>query len=156
MMETPRIVQTDAQLTAVIQFTIPREEIQAVMDPAIAEIMQVVTAKGVGPTGPVFSHHFRIVPGIFDFEVGVPVLAPFAPDGRVKPSALPAATVARTTYYGPYDGLGTAWRWLSDWIHTERYTPAEDLWECYIAGPETSRKSADWRTELNRPLTNRA
>lgn len=156
MMETPQIVQADAQITAVIRFTIPREEIQAVMDPAIAEVMEVVRAQGVGPSGPVFSHHFRIVPGIFDFEVGVPVVAPFAPVGRVKPSSLPAATVARTTYYGPYEGLGTAWRWLSDWIRTERYAPADDLWESYIAGPEASRNPANWRTELNRPLTNRA
>ena len=27
-----------------------------------------------------------------------------------------------------------------------------DLWECYTVGPESSPDSADWRTELNRPL----
>ena len=30
---------------------------------------------------------------------------------------------------------------------------APDLWECYVAGPESNPDPATWRTELNRPLT---
>lgn len=48
-------------------------------------------------------------PDTFDFEVGVPVAAPVAAAGRVKPGELPAATVARTVYHGDYSGLGEAW-----------------------------------------------
>ena len=32
------------------------------------------------------------------------------------------------------------------------HTPAPDLWECYVAGPESGPDPAAWRTELNRPL----
>ena len=40
------------------------------MGPAIQEVIGAVTAQGIGPTGPVFAHHFGMTPGIFNFEVG--------------------------------------------------------------------------------------
>lgn len=39
-----------------------------------------------------------------------------------------------------------------DWIAASGHTPAEDLWERYAAGPESSPDPATWRTELIRPL----
>ena len=152
MVENPRVVQTDAQPAAVIRFTIPRDEIRNVMGPGIAELMAAVTAQGVGPTGPVFSHHFKMDPGTFDFELGVPVRAPVAASGRVRPGQLPKATVARAIYRGPYEGLGPAWGEFEAWIAANGYTSCPDLWECYIAGPEASPNPADYRTQLNRPL----
>jgi effector-binding domain-containing protein len=152
MLDKPRIVQTQAQLTAVIRLTIPRAQIQSVMGPAIGEVMAAIAAQGIAPAGPVFSYHLRMDPEIFDFEVGVPVTTPIAAAGRVKASQLPAATVAQTVYHGPYEGLGSAWGEFGQWIAAERHKPASDLWECYVAGPESSPDPADWRTELNRPL----
>jgi effector-binding domain-containing protein len=153
MLDRPQIVQTGVQLTAIIPLTIPRDEIRHVMGPGIAELMAAVAAQGIGPAGPVFSHHLRMDPHTFDFEIGVPVTAAVSATGRVKPSQLPATTVARTVYHGPYEGLGPAWAEFGAWIAAERHTPAPDLWECYVAGPESSPDPATWRTELNRPLT---
>ena len=152
MLDPPRIVQTDVQLTAIIRLTIPRADIRRVMEPGIAEIMATLAAQGIVPAGPVFSHHFRTDPEVFDFEIGVPVATPVAVAGRVTASSLPAATVARTVYRGPYEGLGDAWGAFIAWIDAERLTPAPDLWECYVAGPERGPDPASWRTELNRPL----
>lgn len=153
MLDEPQILKTDAQLTAIIRLTIPREEIQNVMGPGIAELMAAAAAQGIGPAGPVFSHHLRIDPDTFDFELGVPVTAPVAAAGRVKAGQLPAATVARTVYHGPYEGLGPAWEEFDAWIAAEGHTAAPDLWECYVAGPESNPDPAHWRTELKRPLT---
>jgi len=152
MLDKPQIVRTEALPAAVIRLTIPRAEIQRVMGPAIAEVMGAVAAQGVAPAGPVFSHHLKMDPDTFDFEVGVPVTAPVFETGRVRASKLPAATVARTVYRGPYEGLGSAWGEFEKWIASEGHRPAADLWECYIAGPESSADPATWRTELNRPL----
>src|SRR4029453_15176133 len=107
MLDRPQIVQTEGQSTAVIRLTIPRAEIQTVMGPAIAEVMAAVTAQGLAPAGPVFSHHLRMDPDTFDFEVGVPVKAPVSATGRVNASQLPAATVRRTVYHAPYEGRGS-------------------------------------------------
>src|SRR5262245_15643397 len=103
MLDTPQITQVAAQLTASIHLTVPREEIQHVMGPGIQEVMAVVAAQGITPTGPWLTHHLRMDPHTFDFEICVPVTSPVIATGRVKPSQLPAATVARTVYHGPYE-----------------------------------------------------
>ena len=115
--------------------------------------MAAVAAQGITPDGPLFAHHLRMAPDVFDFEVGVPVSAPVAAVGRVQAGLLPAGAVARTTYHGPYEGLGPAWGEFDAWIAAEGRTPAPDLWERYVAGPESDPDPASWRTELNRPLT---
>ena len=152
MLETPRIAETAEQQTAVIRLTIPRSEIQNVMGPGIREVMAVVAAQGIGPAGPWFTHHLRMDPETFDFEVGVPVTAPVQPVGRVRPGRLPAATVARTVYQGPYQGLVEAWGEFDAWVAAQGHRPGVELWECYTVGPETGDNPGDWRTELNRPL----
>jgi effector-binding domain-containing protein len=153
MLDTPQITRTVAQATAIIRLTIPREEIRKVMGPGINELMATVAAQGVAPAGPWFTHHLRMDPAIFDFEIGVPVTAPVAAAGRVKPGQLPATKVARTIYHGPYEGLGAAWGEFVAWIAAKGHTPAPDLWECYVSGPESNADPATFRTELNRPLT---
>jgi effector-binding domain-containing protein len=155
MLDTPQITQTAAQVTAVIRLTIPREAIRSVMGPGIGELMATVAAQGIGPAGPWFTHHLRMDPNTFDFEIGVPVTAPVAAAGRVKPGQLPATTVARTVFQGAYEGLGAAWGEFDAWIVANGHTPGPDLWECYVAGPESSSDPASWRTELNRPLVRR-
>jgi effector-binding domain-containing protein len=152
MLDKPQIAQTAVQRTAVIRLTIPRAEIRNVMGPGYRELMAAVAAQGVAPTGPWFSHHLRMDPDVYDFELGVPVDAPVAAAGRVKPGTLPAATVARTVYRGPYEGLAAAWGEFIAWLDAEGHTPAANLWEIYVAGPESGPDPATWRTELNRPI----
>ncbi len=152
MLDTPQITETTAQQTAVIHLTIPRAEIRNVMGPGIGELMAAIAAQGIAPAGPIFSHHLRMDPAIFDFEIGVPVTAPVAAAGRVKPGQLPATKVARTVYRGPYEALGAAWGEFEAWIAAKGLKPGPDLWECYVAGPESGPDPATWRTELNRPL----
>ena len=152
MLDTPQIVQTTDQHTAVIHLTIPRSDIQKAMGPAIAELTEAVTTQGIGPAGPWLSHHLKMSPDTFDFEVAVPVLAPVVPVGRVTPGRLLAARAMRATYSGGYEGLANAWGELQGWIVAEGYTPGTDLWEVYRVGPETSRNPADWRTDLYQPL----
>ena len=153
MIDTPQIIQTTAQLTAIIHLTAPREEIRNVMGPGISELMAAIAAQGITPAGPWFTHHLRRPSDTFDFEISVPVAAPVAAAGRVRPSEWPAMKVARTVYHGPYEGLGDAWGEFIDWIEANGHTPAPELWECYVAGPESNPDPATWRTELNRPLT---
>ena len=152
MIDTPSIVKSERQPTAVIRLTIPRAKIQEVMGPAIGEVMAAVSAQGIAQTGAVFSHHFRMSPETFDFEVGVFVASPISAVGRVTPGELPAVTVARTIYQGPYEGLGEAWGEFVGWISAQGHESEADLWERYVKGPESGPDPTAWRTELNRPL----
>ena len=45
-----------------------------------------------------------------------------------------------------------AWGEFNAWIAANGHTPAQNLWECYVAGPEKDPDPSTWRTELNRPL----
>ncbi len=152
MIDEPQIVMTAEQQTALIHLTVPRDEIRNVMGPGLTELMAALTAQGVTPSGPWFTHHLEMNPETFDFEISVPVAAPVSAVGRVKAGRLPARRVARTVYHGPYEGLAEAWTEFQAWIAAHGHTPADDLWEVYAAGPETGPDPATWRTELNRPL----
>ena len=152
MLDTPKIVQVSDQRIAAIHLTVPRAEIRKVMGPGIAELRAVLAAQGVVPTGPWFTYHLRMDPGIFDFQIGLPVSEPVTASGRVKPARLPAATLARTVYHGGYEGLAAAWGEFDAWIKASGHVPAPDLWEVYSLGPESSPDPARWCTELNQPL----
>jgi effector-binding domain-containing protein len=152
MIDTPSVIRVAAQPAAVVRITVPRAEIQGAMGPAREELTAALAARGITPAGPWFSHHLRMDPATFDLEIGVPVSEPVEPAGRVKPGELPAGTVARTVYHGGFEGLGGGWSELDAWVAANGHAPAPDLWECYVAGPESGSDPAAWRTELNRPL----
>jgi effector-binding domain-containing protein len=150
--DTPRITQTAGLLTAFVHLTVPRGDIRNVMGPGLGEVRAAIAAQGIVATGPWFTHHLKMEPGIFDFEICVPVAAPIDPVGRVKPGQWPVTTVARTIFHGDYGGLGAAWGEFNAWIAAKGYTPRPDLCECYLAGPESGTDPSGWRTELSRPL----
>ena len=73
--------------------------------------------------------------------------------GLESPSQWSAMQVARTVHFGPYEGLASAWGAFLGWIAANGHTPAPDLYERYLAGPESGPDPTDWRTELTKPLT---
>jgi len=153
MIDTPEVVQTRARTAAVLHVTVPRQQIREVMEPGYREVMETLAAQGLAPAGPWFTHHLKMDPDTFDFEIGVPVDATVATSGRVRSGELPAVRAARTVYHGSYEGLGNAWAEFDRWIASEGLAPAGDLWEIYVAGAESTDDPSSFRTELNRPLT---
>ena len=152
MIDTPTLVHTAPQHIARIHLTIPRADIQKVMGPGIGEVHRVLAEQGIAPTGPWLTHHHQMTAENFDFDIAVPVATPVQPSGRVTPGILPAARVARTVYHGGYEGLSGGWGELMAWMAAQGLTPAADLWERYLVGPESSPNPADWQSELNRPI----
>ncbi len=152
MIEPPRIVTLSARPIAVIPLLIPREQMPQVFGPAVGELVSTVQAQKLGPTGPVFAHHLRMVPGRWDFELGVPVSAPVKPSGRVTPGTWRAMRAARTVHHGGYEGLPGAWPELERWIAAKGLAEAEDFWEVYTVAPDSASDPAEYRTELIRPL----
>ena len=144
MIDPPQILQTKPQLTAVIPLTIPKDQIREVMGPGITELMSTLAAQGVKPTGTWFDS--------WDFEICVPTNVPVAAAGRVRPSQWPAMKVARAIHHGDYEGLSDSWEEFMGWIEEQGHDPAQDQYQCYVVGPETSDDPADWRTELFKPI----
>jgi effector-binding domain-containing protein len=154
MLGTPQIIQATAQAAAVIHLTVPRSDMMKVFGPAVGELMATLAAQGVKPEGALFAHHLKMSADIFDFELGVKVSTPVKATGRVTPGELPAAKVARTVYGGSYEGLPAAWGEFNKWIKANGHEQADNLWEVYSVGPQSTPDPAGWRTELNRPLKN--
>jgi len=152
VLETPHVEQTAMQLTACLHLNIPRAHIREVMGPGLAEVRATLAAQHIAPTGPWLTHHLQMPADVFDFEICLPVAVPIVATGRVKPGRLPAATVARAVYRGPYEGLGEAWAEVMAWIAANGHRPAPDFTEQYLVGPESGQVAAEWRTQLTRPL----
>jgi effector-binding domain-containing protein len=152
MIDEPTIATTDDQHIAYIHITVDRDKIAEAMDPAFAELFGVIGAQGLQVVGAPLSHHYRIEPGVFDFDLAVPVASPVAPSGRVRSGVLPSRTVVRTYYRGDYAGLGAAWGAFDQWLGTSGHVKANDLWEIYLKGPESDPDPSTWVTELVRPL----
>src|SRR5262249_41329268 len=132
MITTPSVATTTAEQTAVIHLVIPGRDMPTHMDPAIRELLAVLTRQGIAIAGPMFSYHHRRPSDTFDFEMGFPVTSPVSPDGRVVNGHLPALSVARTIYTGPYEGLATAWSQLQRWVREATLTEDGRFFERYL------------------------
>ena len=152
MLDTPDFVDVASRPYAFIHLTVPRSEIRHVMGPGIQELMSTIAAQSIPPDGPWFTHHLRVDPEVFDFEIGIAVPRPVQPAGRVQAGMVPPMRVVRTVYHGPYEGLGAAWGEFIAWIEAQKLQVSGDLWERYLAGPESGPDSTRWRTELSRSL----
>lgn len=145
----PELLTTTAQPTAVIHLVIHGRDMPKYMDPAIQEIMKVLTDQGLAPSGPMFSYHHRRPSDTFDFEIGFPVGKAIKQTWRVVNSTLPAEKVVRSVYEGPYEGLGPAWGELDSWVNEQKLTGSGRFWESYLSDPEEVKDPKDYRTELN-------
>jgi effector-binding domain-containing protein len=149
MITTPELVRSEAVATAVIHLVIPGRDMPRYMDPAIQEVLRTLNDQGVAIAGPMFSYHHRRPSDTFDFELGFPVARAVKPAGRVVNSTLPAATVVRSVYQGPYDGLAQAWPALQQWVRAQGLGEDGRFWERYLNDPDEVKDPAHYRTELN-------
>lgn len=149
MMTKPTILRTKGLATAVIRMVIPAKDMAKYMDPAIQEILQVLSEQNMVPAGPMFSYHHRRPTETFDFELGFPIAAKIKESGRVVNSILPAVNVARCIHQGPYENLGSAWGELEKWVQDQDRSGSGRFWECYLNDPTAVKSPEEYRTELN-------
>ena len=152
MIDTPTLVEVPAQPLAVIHLVVTQAEMMKSFGPAVGEVLAALKAQGVAPVGPVVAHHHRNPSDTFDFDVGFPVAAPIQASGRVVPAQRAAQTFARCVHTGGYEELDQAWRAFHAWLDAEKIATASELWETYLAGPETGPDGSKYRTELARPV----
>lgn len=155
MIDTPEIIETEPILIAKVYRTIPISEISREMGLTLKALTEEVASQGIAITGPWFTHHFRRPVEEFDFELCVPVARPVKAAGVVEPGEWPAMTMVRTIYHGGYQGLPRAWGQFTAWVEEGGHAIGPEIWERYLIGPDSGRKSSDWRTELSRPLIER-
>ena len=149
MITPPELIHTQASITAVIPLVIPGRDMPKYMDPAIQEVIAAITGQGIKIVGPMFSYHHRRPGDTFDLEVGFPVSQAIKQEGRVINSKLPAVSVVRSVYRGPYDGLAQAWSALQKWVRDNSHGETGRFWESYLNNPDEVKDPKEYRTELN-------
>ena len=87
--------------------------------------------------------------GTIRIEVGVEILGPFSESDDVAQSTTPAGTVASTTHFGPYTGLGAAHDAIRRWCETNQRALAGPNWEIYGHWlPEWNNDPSQIQTEV--------
>ncbi len=150
--DPPQIIDAPAVKVARIHVTTPASQIMVAMNEGLRELRATLKQQEIEPSGAWLTHHFRQPNETFDFEICFPVAVDVQPEGRVEMGEIPAQRTARTTYHGDYGRLGEAWGQFMTWVKAQGVPYAEDLWEVYAVGLESSPNPADWQTQLNRPL----
>jgi effector-binding domain-containing protein len=155
MIDTPEVVKTQPVTMAKIYQVVPTNQIQKVMGRTLEELRNGIKEQGKTITGPWFVHHLKPPAQNFDFEVCIPVSEPIEPRERMQAGEWPAMNVVRTVYRGGYEGLPGAWAEFSKWIKAHGHNVEPDIWERYLAGPETGSDASAWVTEFNCRLVER-
>ncbi|NKQ52364.1 GyrI-like domain-containing protein [Amycolatopsis sp. K13G38] len=140
-----------AQHAAAVEATLAVPEIGPWLGKTYAAIAQTLGEQGIAPAGPPFARYHQLDGGRFRVEAGFPVDAAITPAGEVRPSALPAGTIAVTVHIGPYDAMAPAYAAITSWIQARGGEPAGDPWETYFSDPGEQPDPATWRTEIAQP-----
>ena len=88
----------------------------------------------------------------FTFEVCFPVAAPLPEAEGIVRKELPAARVAFTTFFGPYDTIWNAHVELQSWLIEHGHKAAGPLRETGLVSEEDAADPRDWVTELSVPV----
>ncbi len=130
-------VELAEQPTAVVRGLMQAEEIPGFLGPVFGEVMAVVGAQGLHPTGMPFGCYVRTPPG-FEVEAGFPTSGPVTPAGRVVPSAIPAGPAVRVLHQGPYSAVTQAYQAAEAWLVDNGWEATGPPWETYLDGPEVA------------------
>jgi len=153
-----RMADLQEQHAAVVCGRVTMDRIADFLGGAFSEVVQVVAAQGLHPTGPPFARYrFLEEDGAqgtasgglkeLDIEAGFPVSGGLAQAGRVEAAKLPGGHVATTLHVGSYDDLGAAYDAAQQFLTDEGYEVAGAPWECYLDEPEVPEP----RTEVFMP-----
>jgi effector-binding domain-containing protein len=83
---------------------------------------------------------------------GFPVAQPVTPTPAVVVETLPGGPAIEAIHTGSYDTLSETYAELGTWITDQKLTPASDMWEEYLIGPNIEQDPAKWQTRIVFPL----
>ncbi len=152
LITAPTVLATEPVHVAAIRLHIPRNGMAEQLPTALEELFRTLVAQGLTPAGPWFAHHIDLPTDHFHFDACVPVASPVQPTGRVEPRVIPAMTVARTLYRGPYTQLPQAWAEFRAWAIAQQLPTDAQVIERYLVNPSTTLDPDQLQTELVWPL----
>jgi effector-binding domain-containing protein len=159
MFTEPKIEERAEQHYAGIRTQVTMGELGSGIVPQLhAEVMDWLNQHGVSPAGaPILRYHVIDMAGKLDIEIGWPVAAPVAGNGRVNAGVLPAGRYASLIYTGAANGVaGNAalitWAKERGIVWDRWETPAGDAFRARVetehTDPAEEPDMAKWQTEV--------
>ena len=135
-----RVEQVGEQPLAVVRRRATLQELSRVVPEACGTVWGLVRAQRIRGAG---RHVAVYLDDALNIEVGVELDAPFAGQGELVGSALPAGSVATAIHFGPYVGLPDAHNAIRQWCAARAFALAGPNWEVY----------GHWKEEWNSDAT---
>jgi effector-binding domain-containing protein len=157
MPSTPKIIERAAEPYIAIPATVTLQTIGETIGSLMGEVFGWLDQRGLKPAGaPFVKYNVIDMEREMEIEVGAPLAAAAAGDGRVRSGLLPAGQYAIVEHIGPYKELEGATARLLQWGRQQElvWDASDDQrhWgarlECYETDPAEEPDPANWRTEL--------
>ena len=145
------IRQMPPRHAATVREKIARDDMTEALGRSYQAVGAAIAKQGVEADGAPFARYHDFGDTI-DLEAGMPVAAPVAQDGDVKPSVLPGGPAAIAVHRGPYEGLAATYDAIGTWIEQSDREANGGPWEIYLTDPGTEPDPANWLTEIIWPL----
>jgi effector-binding domain-containing protein len=150
-MEIERIERSRQPIVGLHE-VVPMSNLSEFFGRAFAAAVAELARQGTAPMGPPVALYNGTFGESADVTAGFPVRTPAAPEGGLVLAALPGGEVVQTVHVGPYDELAATYGELSGWIAERGLTPADQMWEEYLVGPDREPDPARWRTRVAFPV----
>ncbi|MGD8486655.1 MAG: GyrI-like domain-containing protein [Chloroflexota bacterium] len=138
--------------TATMRSEVDASALSLEMGRVMQAVKEALDKQGVKGTSAPFARYHSFGDTV-DFEAGMMVDAPIAPDGSVQPSQLPSGPAAIAVHAGPYDTLGTTYAAMNRWLEASPdYVANGGPWELYLTDPSAEPDPHKWLTEVIYPL----
>lgn len=152
----PEIVTLPERPYVAIPATANMETLGTQLPPLIGEVFGWLGERGAAPAGaPFWKYNVVDMPGRLEIEVGVPVAAPQAGDGRIVAGALPGGRYVTVRHVGSPDTLAAATGELLDWAAARglKWDMTGERWGCrletYLTDPAAEPDMNNWVTEIS-------
>ncbi|WP_394771293.1 GyrI-like domain-containing protein [Lacisediminihabitans sp.] len=145
-------VELEPRTICGVHEVIPMNEMTEFFGRAFAEAAAEMGKQGAFPAGPPVTLYHGMPTGTIDVTAGFPVSNQVAPAGEVVVATLPGGSAVEATHVGSYDTLADTYAEINSWIADHKLTPAEDMFEEYLVGPDGETDPAKWRTRIVFPL----
>jgi DNA-binding transcriptional MerR regulator len=147
---TVEVRAVPATLVAAVEATLHADDVVAWFAGAMAELDAAVPHPS-GPPGGLYDDAL-FAQGRGHALVHLPVAAPPAPAGRVRPVTLPAVDVAVATHTGDHGTVDVTYGELGAWVVGHALAVTGPVRETYLVGPRDTANPARWRTEIGWPV----
>jgi effector-binding domain-containing protein len=146
--------ETSPQLAAAVRGRAAWSELGPFIQAALIEVFGVARSQGARFAGPAYGiyHSAEATEAEVDLEIGMPVVEPIEPAGRVIAAVIPGGLVATTVHCGRYEDVAPGYRALGEWVQEHGHETAGPPREIYVVGPDQAQDPGALRTEIVWPI----